>query len=555
MPSGVTKEMFKSFIKYYDPEIFVAAGRRIRTTVLSADELSPTERVKKIAQLFACFKNPDKETVLTPWRVVNMHMSDCLGGYDFYDETHEQMAEEPRFVDRGKVTADTFANAGARVLEINSKTGLYPLYVTYSIFRSRCAACPEEELDDAKLQQLWDAAVRENVFVICKTPMAKQITQRTLAGYRDVPVNAHYFDDLINMMKNKPRQFVDRVLKPSYWKQEGVKAMKFDAVVGNPPYQLSGGSGGTNDAPIYQYFVSSAQKLQADYTSLIIPSRWFSGGRENLLAEFRHDMLADGGIKKMFVFSDSHDIFPSVEIKGGLCYYLSQDGYSGECEYTLVKNGTPTTIMRNLNDFDVLIREPLLANIVKKVMADNPRTVSEIISGDTPFGIPTNPKGSKKNPIDLYDTENNEHNTRLFYIESSERKVGYINRTKISKNSGDIDAIKVFIPEAYGAGETFPHQILGVPEFGGANSICSQSYLYASFDSEEEAKNFIIYLKTKFFRSLVLSIKISQHAPSKTYRFVPMQDFTKPWTDAELYKKYSLTDEEIAFIESMIKPM
>lgn len=140
MPSGVTKEMFKSFIKYYDPEIFVAAGRRIRTTVLSADELSPTERVKKIAQLFACFKNPDKETVLTPWRVVNMHMSDCLGGYDFYDEAHEQMVDEPRFVDRGKVTADTFANAGARVLEINSKTGLYPLYVTYSIFRSRCAA-------------------------------------------------------------------------------------------------------------------------------------------------------------------------------------------------------------------------------------------------------------------------------------------------------------------------------------------------------------------------------------------------------------------------------
>ena len=555
MPSGVTKEMFKSFIKYYDPEIFVAAGRRIRTTVLSADELSPTERVKKIAQLFACFKNPDKETVLTPWRVVNMHMSDCLGGYDFYDEAHEQMMDKPRFVDRGKVTADTFANAGARVLEINSKTGLYPLYVTYSIFRSRCAACSEEELDDAKLQQLWDATVRENVFVICKTKMAKQITRRTLAGYRKIPVNAHYFDDLINMMKNKPRQFVDRVLKPSYWKQEGVKAMKFDAVVGNPPYQLSGGSGGTNDAPIYQYFVSSAQKLQADYTSLIIPSRWFSGGRENLLAEFRHDMLADGGISKMFVFSDSHDIFPSVGIKGGLCYFLSQEGYSGECEYTLVKNGTPTTIMRNLNDFDVLIREPILANIVKKVMAQNPRTVSEIISGDTPFGIPTNPKGSKKNSIDLYDEKSNEHNTRLFYIESSERKIGYVNRTKITKNSGDIDAIKVFIPEAYGAGETFPHQILGVPEFGGANSICSQSYLYASFSSEEEARNFIIYLKSKFFRSLVLSIKISQHAPSKTYRFVPMQDFSKPWTDAELYEKYALTKEEIAFIESMIKPM
>ena len=555
MPSGVTKEMFKSFIKYYDPEIFVAAGRRIRITVLSADELSPTERVKKIAQLFACFKNPDKETVLTPWRVVNMHMSDCLGGYDFYDEAHEQMVDDPRFVDRGKVTAETFANADARVLEINSKTGLYPLYVTYSIFRSRCAACSEEELDDVKLQQLWDTTVQENVFVICKTPMAKQITRRTLVGYRDIPVNAHYFDDLINMLKNKPKQFVDRVLKPSYWKQKGVKAMKFDAVVGNPPYQLSGGSGGSNDAPIYQYFVTAAQDLQPEYVSLIIPSRWFSGGRENLLADFRHNMLEKCGIAKMLVFPDSHEVFPSVEIKGGLCYFLSQKGYSGECEYTLVKSGTSTTIMRNLNDFDVLIREPLLANIVKKVMANNPRTVSEIISGDTPFGIPTNPKESKKNPITVYATPSDEHNTKLFHIENTKRKTEYVNRSAIKKNSDAIDAEKVFIPKGYGAGETFPHQILGVPEYGGSNSVCSQSYLYAAFDSKNEAENFISYLKTKFFRALVLAVKISQDAMSKTYRFVPMQDFSKLWTDAELYAKYNLSDEEINFIESMIKPM
>lgn len=222
---------------------------------------------------------------------------------------------------------------------------------------------------------------------------------------------------------------------------------------------------------------------------------------------------------------------------------------------TLVKNGTPTTIMRNLNDFDVLIREPMLANIVKKVMANSPRTVSEIISGDTPFGIPTNPKESKKHPITVYATSSDEHNTKLFHIESTKRKTEYINRSAIKKNSDAIDAEKVFIPKGYGAGETFPHQILGVPEYGGSNSVCSQSYLYAAFDSKSEAENFISYLKTKFFRALVLAVKISQDAMSKTYRFVPMQDFSKPWTDAELYEKYALTDEEITFIESMIKPM
>ena len=147
---------------------------------------------------------------------------------------------------RERGTSETFANAAASVLEINSKAGLYPLYVTYSIFRRRCAACSEEELDDVKLQQLWDTTVQENVFVICKTPMAKQITRRTLVGYRDIPVNAHYFDDLINMLKNKPKQFVDRVLQPSYWKQKGVKARKFDAVVGTQLHQLFGGTDGSD---------------------------------------------------------------------------------------------------------------------------------------------------------------------------------------------------------------------------------------------------------------------------------------------------------------------
>ena len=179
MPVGVTKEIFKQFIKYYDPEIFVVAGRKIRDIAKGADELPPTERIKQIAELFLNFKNPDKETVLTPWRVVNMHMGDCLGGYNFYDEGYKELLEEPRYIYQGQVTENTLSNKNAKILEINSKTGLYPLYITYSIFRKRCKEYSESDLTKELEDKLWKETIKENIFIICKTPMAKSITKRT----------------------------------------------------------------------------------------------------------------------------------------------------------------------------------------------------------------------------------------------------------------------------------------------------------------------------------------------------------------------------------------
>lgn len=543
MPSGVTKEMFKSFIKYYDPEIFVAAGRRIRTTVLSADELSPTERVKKIAQLFACFKNPDKETVLTPWRVVNMHMSDCLGGYDFYDEAHEQMVDAPRFVDRGKVTADTFANAGARVLEINSKTGLYPLYVTYSIFRSRCAACSEEELDDAKLQQLWDAAVRENVFVICKTPMAKQITRRTLAGYRDISVNAHYFDDLINMMKNKPRQFVDRVLKPSYWKQEGVKTMKFDAVVGNPPYQVMDGGSKASATPVYNYFVEQAKELKPAYVSMIIPARWYSGGRG--LDAFRESMLHDHRIKQLFDYSDSNDCFAGVDIAGGICYFLWDENYNGSCEVVNFHNGARYETLRQLDDDKVFVRYGQALSILKKVQQEAAKFYDSTVSSQKPFGLRT------------YVVPTEDGDIQLRY----NKGVGPFKREMVTASVDWIDKWKVIMSyltydHAGRADKDGKRRIFSTMEVLPPKVVCTETYIVVdTFDSEIEANNLLQYLKTKFVRFLVAQVTTTQHISKANFTLVPIQDFSKTWTDAELYEKYGLTKEEIAFIESMIKPM
>ena len=237
MPQGVTKAKFKEFSKYYEQDVFIAAGKQIRNLVLAADELAPLERVIKIADIFKMFKNPDKETVLTPWRVVNMHMGDCLGGYNFYDEKYANVLDMPRYIDHGDVTKDTLANKDALILEINSKTGLYPLYVVYSMYQHKLNAIDEDERTFDKQYELWMETVEKNMFIICKTEMAKQITKRTLLGYRVGKIKAHKFDDLINQLKEKPEQFRSKISKSSYWNIKETKEMKFNAIVGNPPYQ------------------------------------------------------------------------------------------------------------------------------------------------------------------------------------------------------------------------------------------------------------------------------------------------------------------------------
>lgn len=560
MPKGVDKATFKKFSKYYDKDIFVAASRRIRYIAKTADELEPTERVKKIASLFATFKNPDKETVLTPWRVVNMHMSQTLGGYCFYDEKFENILDEPRYVDQGDVTRDTFNNPDANILEINSKTGLYPLYVTYSMYRAKIE---KQELDFDEKLKIWDDIVLNNIYVICKTPMAKAITRRTLLGYRKGKMNAHAFDDLINQMKEKQTQLIQKIKTPSFWNKGG-NEMKFNAVVGNPPYQIEGGSGGSNDAPIYQLFATFAENLKANCISLIMPSRWFAAGRENLLGEFRSRMINNSSLEKLIVFSNATDIFTNVEIKGGICYYLINNNYNGKCCYILHEDSSIIESIRDLTTFDIIIRNPQLAKIVQKIVKfKNAKYVDSIISNDTPFGISSNPKSSKKNPMKIYEDCNSHHNTKLYHIEKLVRKVGYVDRTYITKNSKYIDKWKVFVPGAGGSGND-PY-VLGKPIVAPSNSVCSQSFLFAAFDDDIQANNFKSYLLTKFFRALVSAIKISQSAPNRVYKFVPIQDFTNssdidwsksiPAIDKQLYSKYGLTQDEIDFVENRIKPM
>ena len=568
MPTGVTKATYKKFSKYYEQDVFVAAGRQIRNMALAADELSPDERVKKIAAQFAMFKNPDKETVLTPWRVVNMHMSDCLGGYCFYNKDFTDTIEEPRFVDRGKVTEETVANTEAQILEINSKTGLYPLYVTYSIYRKRCAEIKPEELTIEKQYELWQKTVEDNIFVICKTPMAKAITRRTLLGYRKGKINAHAFDDLIMQLKEKPEQFREKILRGNFWSKES-KEMKFDAIVGNPPYQEMDGGHGVSATPIYNVFVVNAKKFSPKYLSMIIPARWYVGGRA--LDAFRNEMLNDKRLCSLHDYPDTADCFNNVDIKGGICYFLWDKDYYGNCEVHSHNGSTCTIAIRNLIDTDMntFVRDAVSREILRKVSSICNEFLSSILKPGRYFGFHTkvvweNDKGllqtaDGKSFYNVSRNHDQNYNIKVYIAHG----FCWISSSDVKKNFKEVNQYKVLIPEAGNPGST----IIGNPRISEPGSCSSNTYIVAIAEKTnlQICKNILSYLKTQFLRFLLSLKTTTQHMPPKAYSFVPLQDFTEKsdidWSksvaeiDQQLYKKYNLSDQEIAFIESMIRPM
>ena len=554
MPAGVTKDKFRDFIQYYDPEVFVGAGHKIRNWARSADELKPTERVKKIAELFSTFKNPDKETVLTPFRIVNIHMSDCLGGYDFFDERHEKILNVPRFVDCGQVTTETFSNTQAKILEINSKTGLYPLYVTYSIYRARLSNRNENDLTLEESQKIWDETVSENIFVICKTPMAKAITKRTLTGFREVAVNAHYFVNLINTLKNESDKFVRRVRSESLWKK-GTGFMKFDAVVGNPPYQVMDNGAQASAKPIYNHFVEAGKKIGAQYMSFIIPSRWYAGGKG--LDLFRDDMLEDRHLEKLFDCLTPEYIFPNTNIRSGVCWFLRNTEFDNKKDLmrvvTVEKNLVTDDVRRPLKveGTNIFIRHSQAISILDKVRKISTEFMESWISSLRPFGF----RGYFTNDENFHSTEENLKNPVVCIGKGLQK--GYVERNLIEVRKEWIDEWKIFMPRANNIGTELNDDNLNT-FVSKPNEICTESYLVIGGGrdlNESECTNICDYFRTRFARFMHGMAKASHDATAKTFCFVPVQDFSKSWTDEELYLKYGLSDEEIKFIESTIKPM
>ncbi len=564
MPKGVTKEIFEQFKKYYDPEVFCSAGKRIRAMAKAADALDIEDRIERITAIFNTFRNPDKETVLTPWRVVNMHLGDCLGGWVFFDETKEKPLLTPRFVDNGEVTKEVFTS-NARILEINSKSGLYPLYMAYSIYRTRLA----EKLDDADTMEntperhlkVWEAVLRENIFVLCKTQMAKSITRRTLRGFRSIKVNTRYYEDLINQISHKTAKFVSQMKQgKNYWKANEDNDMKFTAIVGNPPYQLT--TVGTSDAPIYHLFMDVAFQL-CNKVSFITPARFlFNAGKTP--TEWNNRVLNDPHFKVIWYKPKSTDVFPNVDIKGGVAV-------------------TFRNALENFGSIGTYTAFDELNTIIKKVSIHTDDTLNNIIYPqnkfilgelykDFPFlreciGSDGKEKRLTTSIFELTeifkDSRNSNEELCILGLVKNVRTYKYILPQYIESHE-NLMKYKVLVPKSNGTGalgEVLSTPLIGEPLIGYTQSFIS----IGSFDNPKEAEACLKYIKSKFARVMLGILKVTQDNSKEVWRLVPLQNFTETsdidWSksvaeiDKQLYEKYGLEQSEIDFIESKIKPM
>ena len=563
MPKGVTKEIFGQFKKYYDSDVFRESGVKIREMARAADKLSIEERIERISGIFATFRNPDKETVLTPWRVVNMHLAQSLGGWCFYDKDYNEQILEPELIKQNEITDEVFKK-NTHILEINSKSGLYALYCAYSVYRTRAklelGPKPTREMEI----DLWKKVLAENIFLICKTPMAKKIVQRTLAGFTGTKVNAQYFEDLVNQLKNKPENFISEVSKTNYWKKDGNEDMKFDAIVGNPPYQIMATGDANGSDPIYHLFIDSACKL-GEKVSFIHPARFlFNAGKTP--KDWNEKMLNDEHYKVVQYWANSGDVFPTVDIKGGVAvtYWDKNKTFEKIGTFTsypelngIKKKAAPTeeinslmSIMYNQTNFDLDV-----------LLKEHPDYIKGI-------GSEGKDRRLEKNIFDkiplFTEEKSNEDDIKILGVIKNKRSYRFIPRKYLDISHENLMKYKVLVPRSNGSGaigEVLSTPILGEPILGYTRTFLG----IGAFDSKEEAGNALKYVRTKFARTMLGILKITQDNPIETWRLVPLQNFKTnsdidwsksiPEIDKQLYKKYNLSAEEVEFIESKVREM
>ncbi|MDT2648539.1 Eco57I restriction-modification methylase domain-containing protein [Enterococcus dongliensis] len=562
MPKGIKKSDFKRFAKYYDPEVFVEAGRIIRQRAQSYDDLEYTERAEKIAELFGTFKNPDKETVLTPWRVVNLQLSKTIGGLRYFDENFENTTlngqDSITWVDT-EITKEVF-KPNTKILEINSKTGLYPLYVASSLFYQKRNKLNDDragrfsKIDEDEIIQ---EVLKENIYVIAKTPMAKTITQRTLAGYNDWTTNILYVKEINQKLKSNMDRTIEEI-------QKGLNVMKFDVVVGNPPYQEAGVKDGSRDEPVYHEFIKLAYEI-SDKSVLITPGRFlFNAGQTP--KSWNEKMLADEHLKVVHYEQNSSKIFPNTDIKGGIVVtYHDKNKIFGAIDtfthFSELNSILGKVVTDNFESFNELLYGKSSYKLTSKIYEDFP-----ILKGRVSIGEEKS-IGSNifdKLPEIFFSNQQNDRQIRILGRENNNRVYKWMDKSYLMDHP-NFEKYKVILPASNGSGalgETLSTPLIGEPLVGYTQTFIS----FGSFNDDSEAQNVFKYVKSKFMRVMLGTMKITQHNQSKeVWKNVPLQDFSSnsdiDWTksipeiDQQLYKKYGLNQEEINFVEEKVKPM
>lgn len=505
--------------------------------------------------VLTCIANLSNDEVFTPPQLANQ-MLDMLADTWAVDNNGD----------------DLWANKNVRFLDPCTKSGVFLREITSRLTKGLEAQIPD-------LQKRVDHIVTKQVFGIGITRLTSLLARRSIYCSKNADgshsisksLNSnegniwferleHTWNDTKCVFCGAPKTILDRDTELENYayafihtndiKQRVTELfgdeMQFDVIIGNPPYQMKGGAGGTSDSSIYHLFVEQAKQLDPKYLSMVIPSRWLAGGRG--MDDFRKDMLNSHQLKRLVDYPVSKEVFPNVEVKGGICYFLWAGDHHGKCDVTVIRGEDTTTSKREMHEFDVFVRDPRAAEILRKILKAGEKSITDILTADTPFGIATNFDGfhEKKKASDI----------ALYYVRSGKRDIGYTSRSEITKNTHLIDKWKLLVPKAGSdGGQKIPDSVLGKPWLASPPSVATQTFIAFWADTESEALSIQSYYKTKFFRFVVSLRKITQDALRQTYTWVPIQSWSQEWIDADLYKKYKLTKDEIEYVETVIRPM
>ena len=566
MPSGFTKEMFKEITKYYDAEVFIEAGRIIRQRAKSFDSLDFIERAEEIATLFSSFKNPDKETVLTPWRVVNMQIAKGIGGLNFYDDNFESMTDGAtpnlHWVDTD--VTDSVYHPESRIIDINAKTGLYPLHAAMSLYYQYVQNNDDNRFD---ADSVYRGILENNIYAIAKTPMAKTITERTLTGYKKYKTNVAYIENFSSILKSNIEEGKRQV-------EEAFEKVKFDVVIGNPPYQevttgrMMKKGQQQSVRNVFHEFQLVADQVARKYSCLIYPGgRWIQRSGKGM-ADFGLKQINSPYLLEIIYYQQASEVFKDVAISDGISivvkdYHKKNDGF----KFSFIENGLEEQVSLCAPGDKLLVLNPKNSRIVEKIEAFIENNELHLISNSEVlnralFKIESDFAERNPDKVEIYTGQSLDYKNQIkLFTNDKGGKTGratwfVADRDAIKVNTHLIDKWKVVVSSANAGGQKRDNQL----EVLDNHSAFGRSRIaLKAFDTEQEAQNFYKYMKSYIIRFAFL---MTDESLSSLGKYVPdlidyssennIIDFEDDNIDKQLQQLMKISDFEMEYIKEYV---